>query len=689
MTKKKAAKSGSGGAAKLLDKDPPAGDDDELHEDDRPTLNEALGIDDSGEEPVAITDLDPETQAAVIDSLRAEGREEDADIAQSRVNAHRRRQGMRTAELIRLEPDEDEEGIPIAGVVKTFTPPFNDLSVRKWAQRHCGGGKFEIAYYGANHQWLTRERFKVPGMPNPWRKQNALTEESEDTVRRETDQAIGAASEREQHLESEIAELRQMLVGNERKRIEEEKERQHREQIDRLERKIEDATAGKNNNNLAETIAALGTALAPVMEAMTARLTHQDDRKGEIKELMGAVQNASEKSRDSVMEIMKMNSKQSHPMDDAMSKLVNSLILQQMKPVQDPQAFAFDMLRKVIPQAVNTSLEMAQTAQSGGGNDNMLERVFEMVGPLVERAMPGSGAAAPGQPMVPQGAMPMPPQMPQMPPGYAYPQLPMRAPMQPAVPAQPQVVQPPQAGQWPYSQAQPAQPPQQPVPPYVPQQPTPMAPQPMPAPPPPPVAAPPPHVPHIPQAPGVDPSAAGRPLPGQPVQIVAPPPPPAPAPTPVPGAPVPHPQTNPTAAHINPNLFILMENFISNGRTGDELAEAVDDQIESVKTGQQVGPALLSEEAIGYMEQYPPEGIMMKLWDGCPPEQIERFTDPTTGHIRQDVQAFAVEFLGYYYDDDEEEAAAAEAAAATPAPDAPAAPASTTDTPVEPPAEGA
>lgn len=706
MSKKQAtAKRGRGRRATS----PPEEDDSSqasegASEADEESAASVLGVTlgDGDAEEVLLTELDSESQDAVIAALRAEGREEDADIAQSRVNAERRRRGTRTAELVRLDPDEDEEGIPIGGVQRKFTPPFNDLVIRDWTRKHLGGGKYEILYYGAKHAWLGRERFRVPGLPNPWRKQKKLMDENEESVRRETDQSIGVASDREQHLEDELAELRQMLVGNERKRIEEDKERRHREQIERLEAKIEAAIAGKGNTSLAETITALGTALAPVMEAMTSRLTHQDDRKGEVKELMSAVQTASEKSRESVMEIMKMNSKQSHPMDDALSKLVNTMILKQMQPQQDPQAFAFDMLKKIIPQAVKTSLDMAQNAAQPGGNDNMLERVFEMVSPFVERAMPGAASQQPAMPQgaMPQGAMPMAPvpqmpqmQMPQFPPGYGYPQTPMRALMQPAVVAQPQVVTAPQAGQWPYSQARPAAPlpqqqmqpvqqPQQPASPYVPQQPTPMAPQPMPAPPQPVVAPPPqyaPQVPHVPQAPGVEPSGVlpgQQVLPGQPV-VVAPVPPSVPMPAPgMPGAPPPqHPQTNPTAAHINPNLFILMGNFITQERSGDELAEAVDDQIESVKTGQQVGPPLLSEEAISYMEQFPPEAIMMKLWDGCPSEQLAQFTDPTTGLLHQNVQDFAIEFLHYYYDDDEEEAAVAEAAAATPTPDAPVAPA--------------
>lgn len=689
MSKKKGAKRAKRGpASALLAEDPESPEELEPVDEDEdlaPTLAEAVGTVDD-DEAISLYDLSEEEQAAYIESLRAEGRQEDADISQSRINAQRRRQAQRTAELHRLEPDEDEEGIPIGGIQRTFKPPFNDLSIREWTSRHLGGGKYEIQFYGDKHQWLGRERFVIPGLPKAWRKQRQLIEESENRVRRDTDRDLGQPSERESRLEAELEEVRMMLKAQARQREEDEKDRRHREEMEALRAEIRQVTT-KKESNLPELITALGAAVAPVMEALSTRMSHNEDRRGETKEMLSEMRRAADDSRKQVLELLAATSSKPNAMEDAMSKMVNTIILERMKPPQDPQTFAYDILRKVIPHAVDSSLEMARVAQTGGGNDNMIERVLEMVSPLVERALPG----ATGQtPMLPQGAMPMGPQMPMAMPGYPYPQLPMRMPMQAPVQAPPQTAVP-QAGQYPYSQARPVvpQPMPQPMSQPVQRQPAPMQPAPMPQPAPnypvqPAQPQPVPPQPHVPQAPGIAPSGMPNyPAPGQPVQ-------PAHALAPASAQPSTQPyiataptdQTNPITAHIDPNLFVMMRGYLAQGKSGDDLADDVDDQIESVRSGQQQGAPLLSEKAIEYVESYPPQIILMKLWDACPQQLLAEFSLPD-GSVRPDVQEFALDFLHYFYDDEEEaEAGDAAASPATPGPVPP-------PTPAVPTAEGA
>lgn len=669
--KKKAAKSAKRGrrsagaaAAALLETE------EEPEDDDRPTLEEAAGTEHIEDLDLNIVDLDAETQAAVIESLRAEGRDEDADIAQSRVNAARRREGTRTAELVRLDPDEDDEGIPIGGVQRKFSPPFNDLSIRDWTRKHLGGGKYEILYYGARHEWIGRERFTIPGLPHPWRKQKKLMDEEEETVRREVDESVGGASERELRLEAELNELREMLKRQERQRVEDERERQRREEIERLERKIEEASSNKTGN-MAELITALGAAAAPLVQAMSDRMSASEDRRGEMKEVLAAQSKAAAESRAQIMEVLALQNK-SGGMEETMNKLMTTFMMERMKPQANPQDFAFDMLKKVIPQAVTSSLEMAQAAAQPGGNDNMLDRVFEMVGPLVERATGAQqaqmGGPMPGQqPMLPQGAMPMGGMMPgyqqQIPPhvraqiaqAQAAHQLALQQQAASAAAAAgqpPTHVPAPQAGQWPYSQATQAEP----APPHaaVPNQQLPQA-YPYTPPTAPPAAAVPPQA-----APPFMTGYAEQVMPGQQVAPTAPAP-----------APQQHPQTNPQAAHVNPALFLMMEQYLASGKSGEDLAAVVDDQIESVRTGQQAGPALLSEVAIGYLEQYPPNLVAPRIWEACPPEMMTKFVDPQTGQIAQHVKEFVFDFFDFYYGEDEEEAEMADAAAVAAQPTVP------------------
>ncbi|MDP3911649.1 MAG: hypothetical protein Q8Q14_14785 [Gemmatimonadales bacterium] len=633
----------------------------------------AGGSDAPPREPTFATMTDEEKEH-YIQSLQEQGRGEDAQVARARFNAEHRRHGARTAELERIHPEEDEEGTPITGLQKTFHPPFSDLNIRDYARRILGGGLYQITFYNGDGKYMSRERFRIPGPPRLWIEQHKRAKEEEPAP--EPVEGDDAPSARELALESRFETLIKMIAERDKRETEDRRDREHRAEMAKLEEKLERlTTAAPKANNLAETIAALGTALAPVMKAFAEKTGARDDRQGEMKAMTSALQAAAESSRTQMLEIMKMQGK--GPMDDALGKLVNTVILERLKPSADPQTFAFSMLNKVIPDAVKSSIEMARAAASGGGTDeSVVERVVEMMGPIVEKMMgrggagpgPGPGAMMPATAMLPGPMAPygIPPMLPTagMPPGYGYqgyrpqggygPQGPYGSPYLQAMP-----------GVWPYTQAGapgapgpmpgqvPTVAPGQPMPPYL--APAPVAPM-MPTGP----ALPPGVTPPPGYAPGISPTGM---VPGQqmPVHGAMPHGPvPVAGVAPVGGAP------DPAASYIHPSLFVLMLNFLAQHKSGDDLAETVDDQIETVRTGQNGGPALMSEDAVGFIEEFEPETIAPRIWEACPPELLQRFVDPTSGAVRPEIQEFVLDFLHYFYDDDEDESDGAGDAALPP-----------------------
>lgn len=568
--------------------------DDESHD---PSTNPEFDFD----------DLAPDEQEAYL--AAAEARGEDVSLYRARKNSEDRRDWAKTAELVRLSPEYDDDDVKIAGLLRRFHAPFDDVKVRDYALRVHGGGDYAILYYDSQHRIRHRDKFEVGGRPKTARESEDVAAVTPVDVTPPAPPPSGG-----EERGGANADYERRLADMEHRHAMERMEQVHRDEIRRLEDRLEKSAAAPKSNGTVELVAALGTLLAPFAPAIVEKLTTKGDDK--VERMLQFMKETNADTKQTIKELL-AEKKGSDPLQNAASKMLDLAIASQLAPKKDPEQMMFSMMEKMIPHLTERALDIA-TMNMGdkdeeSGPMKMLEKFGDMVKPLLAGRMPGGPASAlpmaspyPYPPMIqPAAAAPAP----QPTPGV-YPYTHMAPP--PPGPAAPQTRAP--AG--PAS----AMPPQ------------PMAPQPM---------APQPMAPT--QAPA--PAAPGQPGPGTVV-------------------------SGNDEYDIHPQLFVLALQWLNAGKDGSELAHWVDDELEKIEKGETQGPRLLTPTAIEYLETMQPAAIIDHFFAAAPPELLQPFLDPQ-GRLAPHARSFVLEFMEFFFSDDTDSGDAAEGDAPATAPPQP------------------
>ncbi len=555
----------------------------------------------------------------------------DATVFEARHNELIRRGWSKVAELVRMAPEEDTDGNRIKGLIRRFNEP-DELQIREYAMKHCGGGTYRIFYYDDQRHIRANVQFEVAGRPKTAREQE---DNRRDVDREERAQAAAAptaqADPEKQFLRAELDRLNKETTTR---------------RIDKLEDLIaklaeKPAVAPEPRQSTADLVTAFGTALATAAPLLKLFVGDKNSGTDQMKMMVEMVEKTQKQQQDSLEKLAKnLKKEEGGPMAAATSKMLDLAIAKAMGAGDtDPQAIVMDIMKKMVPNLVDRSLEIAQLkAESDGGEKSMGERLLDQVSGLVEplvASAAGRGAQAAGHMMPTQPMQPTQPGTPQ-PGAIGYQPVRTGAPMPGTMgnPNGPQVA-PPQPGVYPHSTATPQQMPGA-APQQMPAQATPQPVAPTPVPPVAPVAP----NPVAPQAPGAE----------------------APAPAPDP------------SAHVQPAFYDLLLAYVQRGLGGHDLAEAVDDQVEKVQKGTDPGPPLLSEWAIEQLETVHPRLAVQFALSRAEPEKIAPFVEPTSQQIYPQVLAVLDDFARHFYDSENSDGAesdAPESSSDEPVPDLP------------------
>lgn len=530
-----------------------------------------------------------------IDLLRAHGY--DPSLYEVRGNEIARKGWSKIAELQRMEPEEDEDGRRIRGLIRRFSDP-DELQIRQYAMNYCGGGQYQIMYYDDRRRMREKVVFEVAGDPKSSRDQERAKREAEREEAHKPAPTLAGADPEKQFLKAELDRMREEATTRRIDKLE-----------DLLTRLAErPAPAPEPKANTADLVTAFGTALATAAPLLKLFVGDKNSGVDQMKMMVEMVEKTAKENRESLEKLAKnLKSDDGGPMAAATTKMLDLAIAKAMGAgQQDPQAIVMDIMKKMVPNLVDRSLEIAQLkAENEGSQDKsmgerILDQVGDLVGPLVANATRQGGqaamAAAPTMPMQPTPTAPFAP--------GAMPAIRTGAPMMsPQANPNGPVVGAPQPGVWPYSQAMPGQP-------APPQAPAPVVQAPAPAP--------------VSHAPAGDPA-------GGPQAPVAPP---------------------NTAAHVQPAFYDLVIGYLQRNLSGDELAEYVDEQVEKVQKGEDPGPPILSEWAIEKLETVHPRLAVHLALQYAAPEKLAQFVDPNTNDIHIQVMAFLDDFARHFFDSD-------------------------------------
>jgi hypothetical protein len=374
----------------------------------KPVFAPAEDADEADEGPIDLEadfgDLSADEQEALITD--AEERGEDVSHLRVRVNARKRHSWANVAELVRLAPEEDDDGVPIKGLIKRFNRPFDDLKIRDYALKHCGGGEYAILYYDEKHRFKDREPFEVGGRPKTAREtEDSIVHtpepEPEPTPRYEDVRD----DSREQDFQRTIQEMqhRQEL---DRLRAE------HRAEQSRLEGKLDRLLNQPQKNNTAELLTALGAALAPFAPAIAEKLT--SGPKDHVKEMMSFMEKMHIEQQKALKDAL-AEKKHGDPIQNATTKMLDLAIMNALGPKKDPEQLMYSMMEKMIPNLTERALDIAAMRMDrDDGDENkgplgMIEKFGDMVKPLLMRNAPPEGVAPSPYPGVPHPAMQAPP----------------------------------------------------------------------------------------------------------------------------------------------------------------------------------------------------------------------------------------------------------------------------------------
>lgn len=533
---------------------------------------------DPADEADAIADLSEKEQDERLLDLQRRGF--DVSIVRARLNHKKRKQHAQTSELERLQPVKFPDGTQAAGTLDRFEAPFSELGIKDVARKVYGGGTYAILYYDGNHVIKHREVFTVPGKP---KSTDEVTELKKTTPPPPAppDQTGGYTPRFSPERDTENESLREQIRSQDLRTMLAEQDRRHQDQMRILTDAVK-SLGEKKSSSLPDIIAAA----APFVPVFAAFVSSRGKDKQDVGELMKAFRDQNNDTLRQMKDAIDTATRgqRNDPMAAATTKLVDLAIAKTLGTNNaDPNAVYADIMKRAMPQMLDHMMEVATMARRDDGGDReddgklspkfIFEKAAAMLQPALEQLRNNRGMAA-----GPASAMPG---MPGMPAPYPYP-----------YPYGPPPVQP-TPGVYPYGAMPP--PSVAPAPPGM-------------------VAAPP-----MPAMPGPasaqpGPASAGAP-PGRPVQPVAPN-----------GAPVPTVPVQPEGEpDIHPQLFVLMYQFLQAGKTGADLAEAVDTELEEIAEKKKQGPRMLSDKAIDILEDTNPDLLVDEVLKAAPPQLLQPF----------------------------------------------------------------